>query len=190
MRHEMTSVFAEGLRRSEPRSWHARANAYWVAAGIPIALFICLSAIWGTTWIAIKQGVVSLPPLAFAGSRFTAAGGLLLLYAASRCSLPKTLSEAPQLVVVGLLLITFCYGPIFWGMQFVSSGVSALVNLALIPIGLVLIGCLLGQESLSKMRALGLALGVLGLSLLFGGHNSPVGAGLAGVAAITTGTLS
>src|SRR5215217_8365578 len=42
------------------------------------ATFLVLCVIWGTTWIGIKAGIATVPPLMFAGTRFTVAGLLIL----------------------------------------------------------------------------------------------------------------
>ena len=46
--------------------------------------FLMLCGIWGSTWIGTKAGIQVVPPLLFAGTRFTAAGALLLVYAWTR----------------------------------------------------------------------------------------------------------
>ncbi|WP_246401271.1 hypothetical protein [Rhizobium hidalgonense] len=46
--------------------------------------FFMLCSIWGSTWIGTKAGIEAVPPLLFAGTRFTAAGLLLLLYASTK----------------------------------------------------------------------------------------------------------
>ncbi len=107
-------------------------------------LFGLMCLIWGLTWIAIKTGVTVLPPFLFATSRFLAAGSLLMfLGRLAGGGLPPS-SYWPRIVIAALLVNTACYGFLFWGMQHVSSAVSAVVNLALIPVGLFAIGLAAG----------------------------------------------
>ena len=131
--------------------------------------FALLCAIWGSTWIAIKAGVGSVPPIFFAGSRFTVAGLLLLVIGVIRRE-PILLGprHAPRLLVVSLLMITLCYGPLFWGMQYVNSGTAAVLELSLTPIALMTFAVMFGEERWGLSKAFAIALGVAGLALLYG----------------------
>jgi drug/metabolite transporter (DMT)-like permease len=156
-------------------------------------LFVAMCAIWGMTWIAIKTGVEAVPPVFFAGSRFVAAGLLMLAWCRLRggpIALP--VRDWPRQVLLAVLMIAATYGFLFWGMQHVASGLSAVLNLALIPIALLAIGLAYGAERYSHRRAASVALGVLGLIVLF----EPAGAARSdplepwGMAAIVVGTLA
>jgi drug/metabolite transporter (DMT)-like permease len=151
---------------------------------------MCL--IWGLTWIAIKTGVTALPPFLFASLRFLAAGSLLLLLSRRRGGSPPPSSYWPRIVFAALLVNTACYGFLFWGMQHVSSAVSAVVNLALIPVGLFAIGLASREESFSMRKLVSIGVGVLGLAILFlpklsVQEEAPT---LAGMAALVAGTLA
>ena len=155
-------------------------------------LFALMCLIWGLTWIAIKTGVEALPPLTFAAWRFLAAGALLLALAGPGKS-ARLLGRQPlRLVAAALLVNTACYGFLFWGMGFVSSGLSAVVNLALIPVGLFGLGVLLRQETFTRRQAAALLIGVGGLGLLFRPRLELAGNAdeLYGLAAIVAGTLA
>ncbi|MCO5731615.1 EamA family transporter [Rhizobium sp. SSA_523] len=131
--------------------------------------FVLLCLIWGSTWIAIKAGIHSVPPMFFAGSRFTVAGILLLLIGTVRREpLGLTLAQLPRLLVISLLMISLCYGPLFWGMQYVNSGTAAVLELSLTPIALMCFALLLGEERWQPSKAGAIALGVMGLGLLYG----------------------
>lgn len=127
---------------------------------------ICL--VWGTTWIAIKAGVTTVPPVFFAGTRFTIAGAILLAVAGRGRGLATLRPDLARLAVVSLLMITATYGLLFWGAQFISSGLAAILDLAFTPVALLGIGVMFGQERFTLLRALGLALGIAGLLVLFG----------------------
>lgn len=151
-------------------------------------LFIIMSTIWGLTWIAIKTGVDNLPPFFFAASRLLAAGSFLTLLAKGKGGWRK---QWPRLVIAALLVNTVCYGSLFWGMQYVPSGISAVVNLALIPVGLFVGAVWLKQETFSQRMLFAILLGVFGLGLLFtpavSAERTPA---LAGMAALVVGTLA
>lgn len=132
-------------------------------------MFMLLCAIWGTTWIGIKAGIATVPPLMFAGTRFTTAGAVLWLAArrgagGGRIARP----DLARTVVASLLMITLCYGALFWGMQHVDSGTAAVLEMSLTPIALMGFALLLGEERFDRRRIGAIALGVLGLLVLFG----------------------
>lgn len=130
--------------------------------------FLVLCVIWGTTWLAIKQGIDAVPPLLFAGTRFAAAGLVLLFMAYCRGKLPRvSRSDAPRLLTVTLLMIPLCYGPLFWGMLYVDSGTAAVLELSLTPVALLGFALLLGDEPFEGRRVLAIIMGVAGLCVLF-----------------------
>ncbi|MBM7044798.1 MULTISPECIES: DMT family transporter [Rhizobium] len=130
--------------------------------------FLMLCAIWGSTWIGTKAGIEAVPPLLFAGTRFTAAGVLLLLYASTRGERARfKIQDGFRFAAVSILMITLCYGPLFWGMQYIDSGTAAVLEMSLTPIALLVFALLLNEEKLDVRRILAIALGVSGLIVLF-----------------------
>lgn len=160
----------------------------------PHLLFAMMCLVWGTTWIAIRAGVEAVPPVFFAGTRFTAAGAVLLALAARGDGVAVPRADWPRLAVVTLLMIVATYALLFWGVRFVSTGLAAVLDLALTPIALFGLGILLGEERFSPLRVLGLALGIAGLLVLFGPKAlGGAGAGpmwFAGAAAITASAIT
>ena len=73
-------------------------------------------------------------------------------------------SQWRALLLVSAFLITLCNGPLFWGMQHTPSGVAGVVNLSLLPVGLLLVGVALRVETLTVVKSLGVLLGVIGLA--------------------------
>lgn len=152
---------------------------------------LAMSIIWGLTWIAIKTGVESTPPVFFAATRFIAAGAMLLLIFRSHLVVALSRGRFQKVVIVSLLLTTFCYAPIFWGMQHTSSGIAAIVNLSLLPIGLLLIGSALGVETIGRKELAGITLGLVGLGGLYWPELRKGASGEAlALIAITIGTFS
>lgn len=156
-----------------------------------VLLFLLMSLIWGTTWIAIKAGVSQVPPLFFAGARF-------VLVAVTLAVTVKGVSKAfaqtrrARVIVTGLLVNVATYGLLFWGMQSVPSGISGLTNLSFIAIGLFGFAILFGQEKPTWHYGLSLAAGLGGLVILFSDNLSTAGTAeeLTGAAAIVIGTLA
>ncbi|ESZ07813.1 MULTISPECIES: EamA family transporter [unclassified Mesorhizobium] len=134
------------------------------------ATFLVLCVIWGTTWIGIKAGIATVPPLMFAGTRFTVAG--LLILSATRlrgAALPRVAKRSwPRLFVVTLFMIPLCYGPLFWGMLYVDTGTAAVLELSLTPVTLLGFALLLGDERYDGRRLFAILLGAAGLCVLFG----------------------
>ena len=155
-------------------------------------LFALMCLIWGTTWIAIRAGVETVPPLLFAGTRLVAAGTLLLLWQRLR-GVPLGVARRhwPRLAVVALFTMVATYGLLFWGMRHVPSGLAAIINLSLVAVGLYGFGLAYGQERLALRPSAAVALGLAGLASLFGpaalADDAPVA--FWGMAAVVGGSL-
>src|SRR5687768_5289005 len=106
--------------------------------------FLMLCVIWGSTWIASKTGIEAVPPLFFAATRFTAAGLLLLLYGWLRGEAAGLkIEDGIRVIAVSILMITLCYGPLFWGMRYIETGTAAVLEMSLTPIALLCFALLL-----------------------------------------------
>ncbi len=128
---------------------------------------MCL--IWGLTWLTMKAGIATVPPVMFAGTRFVVAGGVMIaFYLARGVPLPTARAGLLRLAGVTLLMVVATYGLLFWGMLFVPSGLSAVLDLAIMPMALLAIGALLGEERLNRRRLAAIGTGTIGLLLLFG----------------------
>jgi drug/metabolite transporter (DMT)-like permease len=105
----------------------------------------------------------------FAGTRFMAAGlclyGFLIL---RRAPLAFARADWPRLLGVTLLMVVACYALLFWGMTFVNSGTAALLDLSLTPVALLAFAILHREERFNLPRAFAIALGVVGIAVLFG----------------------
>lgn len=104
----------------------------------------------------------------FAGSRFVVAGGLLLVWyrlTSGRFDVAK--ADWFSLVRLGFMVIAVCFGLIFWGEQFVSSGVTAVLVQGLIPLSMFAFGWMRGQNRLGLTSGGGILLGITGLLIIF-----------------------
>ncbi len=155
-------------------------------------LFIIMATIWGLTWIAIKTGVEAVPPFFFASVRLLIAGSVLLLLAKTTGVATSLDGFRGRILLAGVLVNTVAHGMVFWGMQYVPSGISSVVNLALIPVGLFTIGLAAKEETYSTRKAAAIALGVSGLMVLFLPKLSFDGDRLVllGMVALVVGTLA
>lgn len=133
------------------------------------AAFGLMCLFWGSTWIALKLGVQVLPPVMFAGLRFLLAGALLAFWVgATTRTWPLPAKAMRSLFIPALLMIALNYGLMAWGLQHVSSGLAALLNLGTMPIAMLGWAVLFGQERVTRRAGFALALGVTGLIVLFG----------------------
>lgn len=127
---------------------------------------ICI--VWGTTYTAIKYAIVDFPPFLLVGIRQTAAGLLLLLLAfgSGKIQIPNRRYILLQ-SITGLATITGGNGFVTWGMQYVSSGLAAIIG-SLTPVMVVLISLVWhGKERIHTRMILGVLLGFGGLALIF-----------------------
>lgn len=130
--------------------------------------FLVLCVVWGLTWAAVKVGIDAVPPLLFAATRFIAAGLIVFVWTRPEMQFPKWRKrDVIRLFCASLLMITLSYGPLFWGMRYVSSGTAGALEMSLTPLALLGFGVAMGQERWSWTNAFALALGTAGLCILF-----------------------
>ena len=124
--------------------------------------------LWSTVWVFIKLGVSDVPPITFAASRlFIALLVLVPITAARRLALPRDRRDWAMITGTGVLLLGVNYALLFWGMQFVSSGLAAVLQ-ALTPVfGMVFAHALLGHERITPIKVAALAVGIAGVSIIF-----------------------
>ena len=154
-------------------------------------LFLVMSLIWGMTWIAAKAAITAVPPIFFGAARYVLVSAVLL---AAMRGLRAVFAggRATRVVVSGLFINVGTYAFLFWGMQFVASGVAGVISMSMMPVGLFGFAILLGQENPTWRHAAALALGIAGLLTLFSSKAAFTGNDMElwGVAAILASTLS
>ena len=139
-------------------------------------VWLILCGIWGSTWLFIKIGLRDLPPFTFAGLRFVLASAILgSLILIRRARWPRTRSEWYLIAVSGLLQFTLNYGLVFWGEQYISSGLAAVLQSSFPAFGLVIAHFYLPQERLTVGRVIGVLLGVCGIGVIFSDQLSIAG---------------
>jgi drug/metabolite transporter (DMT)-like permease len=151
-------------------------------------LLLCL--IWGSTWLFIKLGLSDLPPFTFAGIRFVIASAILFaIIAARRLSLPRNRSDWMLLAITGVLSFSLNYGLLFWGEQYISSGLAALLQATIPAFGLVIAHFYLPGEQMTSAKIFGVVMGVAGVGVIFSNQLSVAGPrALAGCAALVVGS--
>src|SRR5882762_2903646 len=133
-----------------------------------VAAFAAVYLIWGSTYLAIRYAVDTIPPLLTMGMRHVTAGGLLYAWARLRGTPAPRLREWLYPAVIGALLFLGGHGSLAWAEQRVPSGVAALL-VATLPIWIAVLARLWGTEHhLSGCALAGLVLGFVGVAVLFG----------------------
>src|SRR6266850_305920 len=131
-------------------------------------VWLLLCCIWGSTWLFIKLGLNDLPPLTFAGIRFLIAATIVFSMIALRgVSFPTNRRDLTLLAVTGILSFSFNYGLVFWGEQYISSGLAALLQSTLPAFGLIIAHFYLPRERMTLPRMAGVLLGVVGVGVIF-----------------------
>jgi drug/metabolite transporter (DMT)-like permease len=148
-----------------------------------VLAFAALYTIWGSTYLAIRVAIESLPGFLMAGARFLVAGAALYAYARLRGGARRpTAAQWRATGVVGALLLLGGNGGVVWAEQRVPSGLASLI-VAAVPLWMVLLDWARpGGRRPSLGVAAGLALGTAGLVVLVGpgvltGHGAVDSAG-------------
>ena len=120
--------------------------------------------IWGSTYLAIRYGVETLPPFWMAGVRSVAAGAILFGWGWLRGDALPTAAQWRAAALTGALFFLIGHGGLFWGEQRVASGPASLF-VATEHLWIVLLA-LLGGARPSKRALAGVGLGLGGVALL------------------------
>ena len=133
-----------------------------------LATFALLTLIWGTTWAAIQIGLRGLPPFTGVSLRFALAGVMILIYAWARgIRLGREPRERRLWFVTGGLAFAGSYGVVYWGEQWVPSGLTS-VLFATFPLFVAILAhFLLPGERLPLLGALGILIGFAGTGVIF-----------------------
>lgn len=131
------------------------------------AALLIVYIVWGSTYLAIRVVVGTMPPFLAAGVRFVLAGAVLMLILAVRhgpSSLKLTRRELGSTALIGLLLLCIGNGGVSFGEKSVPSGLAALV-VGVIPLMVLLIRRFTG-ERVPGSALVGVMVGFVGLGVL------------------------
>ena len=136
-----------------------------MSRSLVFTLYGLLVLIWSSTWVGIKIGLEDTPALLGAGVRFALAGVVLLIVAAVQRRSLRT--DWVLTAVLALAPFAFAYGLVYWGEQYVPSGLAA-VLFGVLPLYTALIGAvLLPDEPLRAPLLVGVLIAIAGLALAF-----------------------
>ena len=131
--------------------------------------------VWGSTYLAIRFAIETIPPLLMAGMRFTIAGLVLFTWRRLAGDPKPTRQEWGSAAIVGLLLLVIGNGGVTWAEQTVNSGIVALL-VGTVPLWVVLVEALRPCGKWPGWQGLlGVLLGVVGIFILVNPWNSGSG---------------
>ncbi len=133
-----------------------------------ILVWLVLCLVWGTTWIFIKIGLADLPPITFAAARFLLAVAILLpIIWIRELPWPRSVQEWRLIALTGFLQFSINYSSVFWGEQYITSGLAAVLQSMITVFGLVLAWIFLPDERITPLKIFSVVLGVIGVIVIF-----------------------
>jgi drug/metabolite transporter (DMT)-like permease len=156
-----------GLRRSLMISQ----NSTQPPRVLVLLAFAVVYIVWGSTYLAIRVVVETIPPFLSAAVRFLIAGVLLMAFLKWRGFTLPTAAQWRHSIVSGLLLSLGGNGLVVWAEQSISSGFAALL-VALAPVWFALLDWLRPGGKSPQLKTIGgIAIGFCGVILLVSGRS-------------------
>lgn len=141
--------------------------------------------LWSSTFLFIRVGLQEIPPFTLAWMRLAIALAILIPIVMARGDL-RTLGsiDVRRVAAAGLLLLGLNYSLLFWGAQFIPSGLVAILQSGT-PLLALAFACAAGQERVTVRKLFTFILGIVGVTLIFGSEVLSSGrAAIGGVAAV------
>ncbi|RYG09556.1 MAG: permease, partial [Burkholderiales bacterium] len=156
------------------------------SAALLIPALLACYFVWGSTYLAIRVALASLPPFFQMGSRFLVAGVLLMAWVVARGHKLPTLMQWRNALLIGALMLGAGMGLVATASQHIGSGLIA-TFIAVVPMMVCGWGLLWGRRP-SRLETAGMILGLMGVGLLMRGAS--FAAAPAGLACIAGATLA
>jgi drug/metabolite transporter (DMT)-like permease len=162
-------------------------NRYW-------PMLLTLAALWGASYLFIKVAVEDIPPAPMMAVRTLLAAAVLLGYLAWRLGRIRAVADLRSAwrhcAVLGVLNAALPFWLIAWGEQHIDSGLAAVVQASVPIFNALILLRVIPHERVSASRALGLAIGIVGVAIVTGIHPSGGWWAIAGALAIVASSLS
>jgi drug/metabolite transporter (DMT)-like permease len=142
-----------------------------------LAAFAAVYLVWGSTYLAIRYAVATIPPFLMIGTRFLLSGAMLYAWSRVRGAEKPTRREWRDATIAGVLMLCCGNGSVAWAEQRIPSGLAALI-VAVVPLWMVLLDAIRPRGTRPTLRVvLGVLIGLGGLVVLVGpatlvGHGS------------------
>jgi drug/metabolite transporter (DMT)-like permease len=142
-----------------------------MGSAVNVGLYVLLCLVWGSTWLVIKVGYGGLGPFNVAAIRFLLAGAVLLpVVPLAGARWPRGRTEWALVAWIGAVLFGADYGLIYWGEQFLESGLTAVLFATLPLITIVFAHLYLPGDRITPRKLAGTLLAFAGVVALFGDH--------------------
>jgi drug/metabolite transporter (DMT)-like permease len=96
-----------------------------------VLAFFAIYVLWGATFLAIRVAVLEIPPFLTAGLRFFLAGSLLYGFMRMRGEASPSPTEWRSIGLMALFMFVITYGALFWAEQYVTSGITSVIEATL-----------------------------------------------------------
>ena len=133
-----------------------------------ILAFAAVYVIWGSTYLAIRLAIETLPPFLMAATRFLVAGLILFAWAGFNGeSVWRPFSQWRKALIIGGLLLLFGNGGVTWAEKYIASSLAALL-VASEPLWVVVLNWIITRKRPNAKVSLGVLIGLAGVALLVG----------------------
>jgi drug/metabolite transporter (DMT)-like permease len=152
-----------------------------VGRWLPWVALVAVWFLWGSTYLAIRVAVGSIPPFIMAGTRYVIAGAILTAFVAlwKRDSLKQLDAAAWRAIaVMGFSLLLLGNGLLCYVETTMPSGISSII-IATVPIWMLVIDALFTRKAIGTASWIGLGLGTFGIIALAGAGRGAVPLGSA-----------
>lgn len=131
-------------------------------------LLLAIYIIWGSTYLAIRFAVETIPPFLMAATRFLIPGILLFFWRRAAGDPKPSRLEWKSTIIIGFLLLVGGNGGVTWAEQYIPSGVAALI-IGSVPLWIIVLNLFRPEgRHLHKRVIIGSIIGFFGIALLIG----------------------
>lgn len=132
-----------------------------------IAAFAAVYIIWGSTYLFNYWAIATIPPFLMSGMRFLTAGAILYAWGSWRKEPQPTLRQWRNSAVIGVLFLTVGTGAVVWALQWIDTGMAALL-VAIDPLLIMLLLWWIFGQRLRWQGITGALIGIAGMAILVG----------------------
>ena len=133
-----------------------------------LSIYVLTCMIWGSTWLVIKIGLESIPPIISVGYRFTLASVLILgVILIKKIKIQTDVTAVKLYLSMAFFSFIFPYGLIYWAEQFVPSGLTAILY-AVYPFSIAIFSLvMIPSEKIGINKIVGVIISFTGLYVIF-----------------------
>ena len=157
-------------------------------------MLLLLAGVWGASYLFIKVAVDEIDPAPMMAFRTLLAAAVLLAYVGWRFGRTRAGEELRaawrHCLVLGIFNAAVPFWLIAWGEQHIDSGLAAVVQASVPIFNALLVLRFLPHERLTGTRALGLAIGIVGVAVVTGIHPDGGNLAILGALAVVLSSLS